>query len=56
MKPIDVLNWLYGLQKKFKIDLGRAESRPGVQQCELDALNRKLEYVDYLIERTIREL
>ena len=56
VKAVDVLDWLYGLQKKKKIDLGHAERRENVRPDELDSLKKKLKYIDYLIERTIKEL
>jgi hypothetical protein len=54
-KVSEVLHWLYGVQKKTKIDLGRAEARPNVTAEELDVLNRKLIYIDYLIGLTLKE-
>ena len=56
VKAVDVLDWLYDLQYTFKVSRGRAERKPNVQQSELDALDRKLAYVDYLIEQTIKRL
>lgn len=58
-KPIeaaDVLEWLYDMQYTLKANLGRAERKPNVQQCELDAIEKKLAYVDYLIGLTITQL
>lgn len=52
----DVLHWLYGIQRKTKQALGRAESRSGVTREELDALNMKLECIDYLIIKTLEEI
>ena len=52
----EVMDWLYGLQRKTKQALGRAESRPGVTHEELDALNRKLAYIDKLIGKMMEEL
>lgn len=54
MTGFDVLDWLYSLQKKAKIDLGHAERRPNVRQDELDSINRKLEHIDYLIGLVIK--
>lgn len=51
-----LLKWLYGLQKEAKINLGRAESRPGVTQVELDTLKDKVSYIDYLIGEMIKKL
>lgn len=56
VKAVDVLDWLYDLQYTFKANRGRAERKPNVQQSELDALDKKLSYVDYLIEQTIKRL
>ena len=50
------LEWLYGMQKKTKIDLGRAERRANVTQEELENLMKKLEYIDYIIGVMIKEL
>jgi hypothetical protein len=52
----ELLKWLYGLLKEAKINLGRAESRPGVTQTELDALKNKAAYIDYLIGEMIKKL
>lgn len=56
VQAVDVLDWLYGLQKKTKINLGRAEGRANTRPEELESLNRKLEYIDYLIGLLIKEL
>lgn len=56
IKAADVLEWLYDMQYTFKTNRGRAERKPNVQQSELDAIDRKLRFVDYLIGRTIEEL
>ncbi len=40
---------LYKRQKRLKISLGNAETRPGVTAGELDNIRRKLEIIDYLI-------
>lgn len=40
---------LYKRQKRLKIALGNAESRPGVTQTELSNIRRKLDIIDYLI-------
>lgn len=46
---VEILDWLYLLQKKVKIDLGHAERRSGTSSGELASLNKKLDYIDYLI-------
>lgn len=48
----DVLDFLYGIQRKTKQAQGRAESRSGVTREELDALKKKLACIDYLIVKT----
>lgn len=52
----ELLKWLYGLLKEAKMNLGRAESRPGVSVIELDNLKKKVSYLDYLIDDTIKKL
>lgn len=52
----EVLHWLYGIQRKAKQAKGRAESRSGVTREELDALDKKLEFIDYLIVKTLEEI
>ena len=56
IETADVLDWLYDMQYALKTNLSRAERKPNVQQCELDAIKRKLAYVDILIGQTIEKL
>lgn len=56
IKPVEVLDWLYRMQKKTRIDLGRAEGRENTRPEELVNLMKKLAYIDYLIGKTIEDL
>ena len=49
------LDWLYGQQRKAKIDLGRAESKPGHTAEEIEGLNKKLVVLDWLIGVAMKE-
>ena len=50
------LEWLYRELKRAKIAYAHAERRPGVRQDELDALDKKILILDYLVEKEIKEL
>ena len=48
------LKWLYGQLKKAKVDLGKAECRPGVTQVELETLRERAEVIDWIIPLVIK--
>lgn len=50
------LEWLYRELKRAKIAYAHAERRPGVRQAELEAIENKIEIVDWLIGETIRKV
>jgi len=50
------LEWLYRELKRAKIARAHAERRIGVRQDELEALDKKILILDYLIEKEIKEL
>lgn len=54
--PYEVLHWLYGMQRKAKQAKGRAEYRPGVTQEELDNLEKKIAFIEYLIVKVWKEI
>lgn len=56
IEAVDVLDWLNDLQYTLKLSLDRAERKPHVAQGEIDAINKKLAYVDYLIGVMIERL
>lgn len=50
------LEWLYRELKRAKIARAHAGRRIGVRQDELEALDRKILVLDYLVEKEIKEL
>ena len=50
------LEWLYRELKRAKIAYAHAERRPGVRQAELEAIENKIEIIDWLIGETIRKV
>lgn len=49
----DALRFLYRELKSAKIALGRAETRPGVTDEELENLERKVAAIDWIIPLVI---
>lgn len=48
------LAWLYRELKAAKIALGRAETRPGVTQEELNNLQAKIDVIDWITPIVIK--
>lgn len=50
----DALRFLYKQLREAKIAYGRAETRPGVKQEELNNLQRKIAVMDFIIPLVIQ--